>query len=96
MKKFVATMLSALIIFSLSAVVVSAKDAATVDYADLKYSTGDVSCDGTVNSTDSVLLRKILLGAESSVHKAASDLNNDGEVNIIDLVRLKKSLSKIS
>ena len=59
------------------------------------YMLGDTNCDGTVgNSLDITVMRKHLLGAtEDGVKVFAynADINEDGTVNILDLVRLKKS-----
>ena len=59
------------------------------------YKLGDTNCDGTVgNSLDITVMRKHLLGAtEDGVKVFAynADINEDGTVNILDLIRLKKS-----
>ncbi len=51
--------------------------------------TGDVNTDQTVDSTDIVLLKKGLLGAET-VEGPYPDVNSDTQVDVRDLVRLKK------
>ena len=59
------------------------------------YKLGDTNCDGTVgNSLDITVMKKHLLGAtEDGVKVFAynADINEDGTVNILDLIRLKKS-----
>ena len=47
-----------------------------------------------VNSVDIVVLRKVLLSA-AKLKSNVADMNYDGEVNIIDLVRLKKKISGV-
>lgn len=52
---------------------------------------GDVNCDGKRNSDDLVTLRKMLLGTEDSLQ--TGDVNQDKNVDILDLVHLKKQLA---
>lgn len=52
---------------------------------------GDVNCDGKRNSDDLVTLRKMLLGTEDSLQ--TGDVNQDNNVDILDLVHLKKQLA---
>lgn len=54
-------------------------------------SMGDLDIDGTLNSSDLIQLRKILLEVSTKNIKYA-DCNNDSKVNILDLIRLKKNL----
>lgn len=66
---------------------------------------GDLNADGSVGAEDLVILRKILLNTEKATYNDVyteigadakfSDANGDGWVNIIDLVRAKKSATKI-
>lgn len=66
---------------------------------------GDVDADGHVVANDLTLLKKLLLikksGSYADVYKQNgetakySDINGDGLVNVIDIVRQKKNLSKI-
>ena len=55
---------------------------------------GDVNFDGTVNSTDLLILQKYLLGVSdiSGTQSDAADINKDGNVNILDLILLKEIL----
>ncbi len=55
------------------------------------YSLGDVDFSGDINANDLVSLRKELLGVDDGSVEFA-DVNNDGRADIIDLIRLKKSL----
>ena len=55
------------------------------------YSLGDVDFSGDINANDLVSLRKELLGVNDGSVEFA-DVNNDGRTDIIDLIRLKKSL----
>ncbi len=50
---------------------------------------GDIAKDGKVDSTDIASLRKNIIGAEEIAEKYA-DINDDGAVDVIDLVRIKK------
>lgn len=53
---------------------------------------GDVNGDGTVDTNDLVVLRKILLEITGLNNLKATDLNGDGKIDIRDMVKLKKSL----
>ena len=57
------------------------------------YENGDLNCDGEIGTSDLVLLRKNLLGI-SSAGDCYSDCNDNGTTDIIDLIHLKKELSK--
>ncbi len=47
---------------------------------------GDLNCDGFVNTKDAVLLQKYLLGASESLARwKAADLNSDGRLHAVDL-----------
>ena len=53
---------------------------------------GDANGDGEVNADDLVDLQEALLAADT-VYTPALDVNKDGVVNILDLIRLKKTVS---
>ena len=56
------------------------------------YTLGDVDFSGEIDTTDLAVLKKDLLGADSTVQFA--DVNNDGNIDIKDLVHLKKMFTK--
>ena len=60
-----------------------------------KYIAGNVSMSGELGAEDLTVLRKNILGVNSfgELQKLAADMNNDQEINIIDLIRLKKVLA---
>ena len=55
---------------------------------------GDINGDGVIGAQDAVLLRMHLVGiaVESRFDGTAADLNEDGKIDILDLVRLRKAL----
>ena len=59
------------------------------------YLLGDINTDGARNAADLTNLKKALLGTETvnSNEKVRYDIKTDDEINIIDLVRLKKIIS---
>ena len=61
------------------------------------YTYGDITFDCIVNSADLVMLRKSLLGIYelNSSEETAADLNADEMVDIIDLIKMKKIISRI-
>lgn len=52
---------------------------------------GDANEDGSVNSTDLVILKRYLL---NNGYKKVLDLNSNGSLDVIDLVKLKKATAK--
>ncbi|MGN1081736.1 MAG: dockerin type I repeat-containing protein, partial [Acutalibacteraceae bacterium] len=61
----------------------------TISSIDNKILAGDTSDDGVLSANDLIALRSVLLGAKTA-KAAASDCNGDDNMNILDLVRLKK------
>lgn len=61
-----------------------------------KYIAGNVSMSGELGAEDLTVLRKNMLGVDSfgELQKLAADMNNDNEIDIIDLISLKKALAK--
>lgn len=61
----------------------------------LKLISGDANRDGVVDAVDLGKLRKLLIGIDAATEYQTyvSDLNEDGFVNIRDLMRLKKGLA---
>lgn len=61
-----------------------------------KYISGNVSMSGELGAEDLTVLRKNMLGVNSfgELQKLAADMNNDEEIDIIDLISLKKALAK--
>ena len=66
----------------------------TVSYG--AYMEADVSLDGKVNAEDLSAMRiKLITGeALSDIEKLSADLNGDGEVDILDLIKIKKLMSE--
>lgn len=58
---------------------------------------GDVNCDGTVGVSDVVLLQKWILNSPDAklINWRAADLNNDEEINVYDLVLLRRKLIEV-
>ena len=83
MKKIIAVLIAALTISSFG----------SIANAETVYLLGDTDKSGeaTLNSSDLAYLKKVLLGTESDL--GMSDVKEDGEVNIVDLVCLKKLLA---
>ncbi len=61
-----------------------------------KYISGNVSMNGELGAEDLTVLRKNMLGVNSfdELQKLAADMNNDKEIDIRDLISLKKALAK--
>lgn len=58
---------------------------------------GDVNCDGSVGVSDVVLLQKWILNSRDAKlnNWRAADLNNDEEINVYDLVLLRRKLLEV-
>lgn len=54
------------------------------------YISGDVNNDGIINSKDSILCRKYILGGGEIINLDAADVNRDGKVNSKDSIILRK------
>ena len=61
--------------------------------SDIPLIKGDVNCDGAFSSEDLAYMRKVLLGAEAVNSGYHADVTSDGGLNIIDLVRIKKTMA---
>ncbi|MBR6580758.1 MAG: family 16 glycosylhydrolase [Ruminococcus sp.] len=74
----------------------SSVGAHTVTISDIKWERmieemqGDVNSDGTVSTADLVTLSKWLLGESQSVNMKNSDLCNDNQLDVFDLILLRK------
>ena len=53
----------------------------------------DINCDGKADAQDLVLLRTALLNSADAEEYPELDINGDGVINILDLIRLKKYIS---
>ena len=61
----------------------------------MKDKLGDINLDGDVNVADLVLLQKYLLGAEKELPEwKNADMDNDGRLDMFDLVRLRRRLTE--
>lgn len=57
------------------------------------FTMGDLSNNAIINATDLSYLRSYLLGSKEITDTAVADINFNGTVDIVDLVRLKKYLA---
>ena len=53
---------------------------------------GDINNDKKLSIIDCAMLQKYILDNSLSINKKAADINKDGEINIKDLLILKKKL----
>ncbi len=86
MKKIIAVLIAALTISSFG----------LIANADTVYLLGDTNKSGepTLNSADLAYLKKVLLGTEEDLGMSNVNEDENGDVDILDLVRLKKLLSR--
>lgn len=57
--------------------------------------TGDINADGVITSDDSKLLRDYLVGNSGGISELNSDIDEDGDVDLADLVLLERRLGII-
>lgn len=71
-------------------VIVNDKEVAS---AEIKL--GDINCDGKINMTDIIRLRKYLAGKETLNNQSLKngDINKDGKINMTDIIKLRKYLA---
>lgn len=55
---------------------------------------GDVNSDKKINIFDSASLKHYIISNTAKIDKANSDMNNDGSINIADLIKINKFLLK--
>lgn len=74
-----------------SEMIFKAQGSATIDNIIIEKNVvlGDVNGDGKINSSDIAAIRKHLLGVETISDIILADFNNNGEIDICDLVHLK-------
>ena len=59
-----------------------------------RYEKGDINTDDDFNVKDLVRYKRVLAGKNSVTDKTASDINNDGKYNSVDISLIKKALLK--
>ncbi|MGN0494216.1 MAG: transglutaminase domain-containing protein [Acutalibacteraceae bacterium] len=69
-------------------------DEANITLDKTLYLRGDINTDSLCNSADLVLLKRLLIGADEISNTARYDIKEDGSVDILDLVRLKKKTAQ--
>lgn len=86
MKKIIAVLIAALTISSFG----------LIANAETVYLLGDTDKSGeaTLNSADLAYLKKVLLGTATDLGMSNVNEDKNGDVDILDLVRLKKLLSR--
>ena len=57
---------------------------------------GDVNDDGELTEDDVMLIRRRLLDIKGELNTVKCDANNDGKINIADLVRVRENIKKLS
>ena len=63
------------------------------DVTVLKTLYGDLDMSGAVDTGDLANLRKYLLGLDPDIHISVANVKEDDDINIIDLIRMKKHLA---
>lgn len=65
---------------------------------EVKKILGDINDDKKINSVDCILMIQIILGENANVHnldfQKRADLNNDGQVNILDAILIRTYILK--
>lgn len=72
----------------------SANESAVASTTVTLYLEGDTDHNGVINSTDIADVRKHILGNSTAEDVFAADANLDGGIDILDLIRIKKSASE--
>ncbi len=75
-------------------IIITENDSITEVYKVKLY--GDLDCDGKINSSDLISVRKKLLGITDNENALVSDILADGKTDIKDLIRLKKHQADIA
>lgn len=92
MKKLTALFFAVMLL--VTATVTAAADTVEVDFNELAYQKYDINCDFEIDTNDMAFLKKILLGVEQVKYEPVTDLNGDGNVDVIDLIIIKKHFAK--
>lgn len=99
MKKIIAAILTFVMLFSFSSVLVSARD---VDLAKISidpnaFSLGDINADGEVNAKDALYLKANILGLQGYEYVLdAADFDCDTEIGSKDMYYLKRCLAGLA
>ena len=64
-------------------------------YTASSYLVGDINGDKAINNNDVSLLASYIGGASIKINKLACDINQDGSINIYDLILLKRFIENI-
>ena len=69
----------------------------SLDVAEPEFIIGDVDRDGTVTSSDAVMIQKYLAGIIDfdDMQKSVADTNGDGKINIFDATRIQKYVAGV-
>lgn len=69
----------------------------SLDAAEPEFIIGDVDGDGTVTSSDAVMIQKYLAGIIDldDMQKSVVDTNGDGKINIFDATRIQKYVAGV-